>query len=288
VSAPPFYDAAAISRLLPPAEAVDALEAALRGGLDEEADPPRTGMPTPAGRVMLMPSAALGSAAGVKLATVAAENPRRGLPRINGVYALFDGETLVPTALLDGIGLTNVRTAAVTALAARLIADPASRRLVVFGRGPQSGAHVEALRAVLPIEHVDVLGRDDDRAPVAEADVICCCTTAREPLFDGDAVRDGAAVLAIGSHEAEAREVDERVAARAGAVLVESRSSALREAGDVIQAIAAGAIGEGDLVTLSELVRGDARLPGGGPRFYKGTGMAWQDLVVAAAVHARG
>jgi ornithine cyclodeaminase len=281
----PFVDAATIARRLPPRDAVDALEAALRGGLDPEADPPRSSVRAPGGELLVMPSAAAG-ALGVKLATVAPGNAARGLPRIQGVYALFDGETLAPLAMLDGIGLTNVRTAAVSALAARHLAAPGARRLVVFGRGPQSAAHVEALRAVLPIEAVEVLGRDDDRAAVAAADVVCCCTTAREPLFAGDDVPDHATVIAIGSHEPEAREVDERLAARA-AVVVESRGSALREAGDVIQAIEAGALAPDELVGLAPLVRGEVAPPAGAPRLFKSTGMAWEDLVIAAAVHAR-
>ena len=87
--------------------------------------------------------------------------------------------------------------------------------------------------------------------------MVCCCTTAREPLFDGEAVDREAVVVAIGSHEPEAREVDERLAGRA-TVVVESRESALREAGDVIQAIAADALHEDELVPLAALVRGDA------------------------------
>jgi len=115
--------------------------------------------------------------------------------------------------------------------------------------------------------------------------VVCCCTTAREPLFDGDAVGEEAVVVAIGSHEPEAREVDERLAGRA-TVVVESRASALREAGDVIQAIDAGVLREDELVGLAELVGGEASPAPGRPRFFKSTGMAWEDLVLAAAVHA--
>ena len=92
-------------------------------------------------------------------------------------------------------------------------------------------------------------------------------------------------MVAIGSHEPDAREVDERLAARA-TVVVESRESALREAGDVIQAIAADALHEGELVPLAALVRGDAAPEPGRPRLFKSTGMAWEDLVLAAAVHA--
>jgi ornithine cyclodeaminase/alanine dehydrogenase-like protein (mu-crystallin family) len=307
MSALPYIGAAQIAAALTPLEAVDALEAALRGGLDPEADPPRGAVGADAGEVLLMPSSAPG-AVGVKLVTVAPDNPTRGVPRIQGVYVLFDPGTLAPAALLDGIGLTDLRTSAVSALAVRHLAAPGARRLVVFGTGAQGWAHVGALRAVCPeIARVDVVARDrarveafvercarehgvDTRAAgpdaVAEADLVVCATTAREPLFDGARVRDGATVVAIGSHEPAAREVDERLAGRA-TVVVESRASALREAGDVIQAIDAGVLDAGALVPLAALVRGDARPVEGRPRMFKSTGMAWEDLVVAAAVHAR-
>ena len=138
-----------------------------------------------------------------------------GEPRIQGVCVVFDAATLAPVALVDGIALTNVRTPAVSALAVRALAAPDARRLLVFGRGPQAHGHVEAIRAVRPIEHVDMVGRDADGvdALVAAADIVCCATTAREPLFDGSLVADHATVVAIGSHEPDAREVDDALAA---------------------------------------------------------------------------
>jgi ornithine cyclodeaminase/alanine dehydrogenase-like protein (mu-crystallin family) len=299
----PFLDADAIAAALSPGGAVDALEAALRDGLDPEGDPPRSAVGAEAGEVLLMPSSAPG-AVGVKLVTVAPANPDRGHPRIQGVYVLFDPKTLAPAALLDGIGLTDLRTSAVSALAVRHLAAPGARRLLVFGTGAQARAHVGALRAVqAEIERVDVVARDRgrleafvawcaaehgvearvaDAGAVAEADLVVCATTAREPLFDGALVRDDATVVAIGSHEPEAREVDGRLAGRA-TVVVESRASAMREAGDVIRA----GLDPEALVPLAALVRGETRPARGRPRFFKSTGMAWEDLVVAAAVHAR-
>jgi ornithine cyclodeaminase len=259
---------------LDPRRAADALEAALTAGLDPEADPPRGVVDVEGGQLLVMASAAARHPV-VKLVTVG------GDPRVQGVCVVFDGETLAPRALVDGIALTNLRTAAVSALAVRHLAAPDASRLLVFGRGPQAHAHVEALRLERPIEHVELVGRDHGDVDVAAADIICCCTTAREPLFDGALVADHATVVAIGSHEPAVRETDDALAGRA-TIVVESRASALREAGDVIQAIAAGATTADALVTLSELVGGASIAPG--PRFFKSTGMSWEDAVVAAAL----
>jgi ornithine cyclodeaminase/alanine dehydrogenase-like protein (mu-crystallin family) len=272
----PFIDAAEVARRLAAPEAADALEAALLNGLDAEADPPRGAVEIDRGQLLLMPSGAAGDPV-VKLVTVGGE------PRIQGVCVVFDGATLAPLALVDGIAVTNVRTAAVSALAVRRLAVPDARRLLVFGRGPQAHGHVEALRAVRPIEQVDMVGRHHGPVDelVAAADIVCCCTTAREPLFDGTLVADHAVVVAIGSHEPEARETDEALAARA-TIVVESRGSALREAGDVILAIESGATTSRELVTLGELVRREAEPAAGRPVRIKSTCKAWADAVVAA------
>ena len=276
----PFLGADEVRRRLGVTEAVDALEAALLGGLDPEDDPPRGAVELDRGELLVMPSGAAHHPV-VKLVTIGGE------PRIQGLCVVFDRETLAPAALVDGIALTNLRTAAVSALAVRRLAVPDARRLLIFGRGPQAHAHEEAMRAVRPIELVDMVGRHQVRGGVDElvaaADVICCCTTAREPLFDGSLVADHAVVVAIGSHESDVRETDEALAARA-TIVVESRASALREAGDVILAIAAGATSQDELVTLAELIRGVAQPDPARPRFFKSTGMSWEDAVIAAAL----
>jgi ornithine cyclodeaminase/alanine dehydrogenase-like protein (mu-crystallin family) len=287
--------------------AVAALRAALAAGLDTESEPPRSSVKLGRGEVLVMPSAA-GPVAGVKLVSIVPGNPARGLPRIHGIYVLFDAETLVPRALLDGAALTALRTPAVSALGVDLVAPPGAERLVVFGTGPQAYGHVEALRAVRPLRSVRVVGRaptspTSGRASgldrfvrhfaaagldvaaagpeaVAGADVVACCTTARTPLFPGELLPPHAVVVAVGSHEPDAREVDTETVRRCGA-LVESRAAATREAGDIMQAIAGRAIGEDDLVTFADLVRGATPAR---PRLIKTVGMGWEDLVIAAAV----
>jgi ornithine cyclodeaminase/alanine dehydrogenase-like protein (mu-crystallin family) len=276
----PFLDRDEVRRRLGVTEAADALEAALRDGVDPEDDPPRGAVELERGELLVMPSGAAGHPV-VKLVTIG------GRPRIQGVCVVFDGDTLAPVALVDGIALTNLRTAAVSALAVRHLATPDARRLVVFGRGPQAHAHEEAMRAVRPVEQVDMVGRDQAREGVDElvaaADIVCCCTTAREPLFDGSLVAGHAVVVAIGSHEPDLRETDDALAERA-TIVVESRASALREAGDVILAIESGAASEDGLVTLAELVRGEAQPDPGRPRLFKSTGMSWEDAVIASAL----
>ncbi|MEU6713297.1 ornithine cyclodeaminase family protein [Nonomuraea sp. NPDC046802] len=314
----PYLDAATLERLVPLGRAVRILEDALRDGLDPEATPQRPVVDLPAGQLLLMP-AATRRYAGVKAVSVAPGNPGRGLPRIQGTYLLFDGDTLTPLAAMDGIALTSLRTPAVSALAVRHLADPGGGRLVVFGSGPQAWGHVLALREVRPITEVSVAGRDAGRAEalaarcralglpahaltsasdpgasqvaqtgvhdaVARADLIACCTTAERPLFPGKLARDGVTVVAVGSHEPGARELDGDLVARA-TVVVEARAAALEEAGDVIIPIRQGTITTGHLAgNLAELVAG-AVVAGPGPRVFKSTGMAWEDLVIAAAAY---
>ncbi len=302
---PPWIGAAELAGLLPVGDAVAALDGALRAGLDPEADPPRVRVEVEAGEVLLMPSAG-GGRAGVKIASVAPGNAARGLPRIQGAYLLLDGATLAPVALLDAAPLTALRTSAVSAVAVDHLAPAGASALLVYGTGPQAWGHVHAARAVRDVTSVAVGARDGAKAErfagelaragvpaqvagpraVEEADIVCCCTTAREPLFDSARLRPDATVVAIGSHERDAREVDAALVARA-LVVVEARSAALREAGDLAGELEARVIAPEDLHPMDALVRGDVAVEPGRPRLFKGVGMAWQDLVVAAAAVAR-
>ncbi|MEU8435763.1 ornithine cyclodeaminase family protein [Streptomyces sp. NPDC029216] len=311
MTGPLRLDAAETAGLITTAQAADALAGALRAGLDPEACPQRTGVAVPGGELLLMPAAS-GAYAGVKIAGVAPGNPARGLPRITGSHLLLDGPTLRPLALLDGAALTALRTPAVSVLALRYLTAPGRPlRLVLFGSGPQAYGHLEAVLELRELTEAVVVARDPGRAgelaaharalgvpartgtpqDVAGADLVLCCTTAREPLFDGRLVAPGAVVVAVGSHEPDARETDTALVRRA-AVYVESRAAALREAGDLLIPEAEGAIGPGHIHgTLADLVAG-RNVPGaqpGCPQLFKSVGMAWEDLAVAVAIyHATG
>jgi ornithine cyclodeaminase/alanine dehydrogenase-like protein (mu-crystallin family) len=295
-------DEQALRRLVPMTTAVRAVQQVIRGGFDPAADPLRGIVDVTNGQVLLMPSD-LGRYVGQKLATVAPGNPARGLERIQGVYLVLDGETLTPIAILDGTELTSLRTPAVSAAVLDVLAVPDASSLVVFGTGPQGIRHVEAMRAIRPVERVRFVGRDRDRAEAAvaavtapgldvavgtaddvrHADLVVCATTARAPLFDAGLVPDRAAVVAVGSHEPDARELPGALVARAQLV-VETPAVALREAGDVVLAVAAGDCDPERLVPLAEVLTGRVSPELDRPRVLKTSGMGWEDLAVAVAV----
>ncbi len=306
VSTLPVIDAARLAALLTDTDAVDALEAALLGGLDPASTgPARTRVPVPAGELLLMPAQA-GRYAAVKVAGLAPGNAAAGLPTLTGGCLLLDGATLQVLALVDAAALTALRTPAVSALAARHLVRPGTARLLLFGSGPQAYGHLRALSATLPeLREAVVVARDEGRAraladhaatlglaartgtaeDVRDADLICCCTSAREPLFDGGLVAADATVLAIGAHEPDARETDTALVGRA-TIIVEEAGIALAEAGDLVIPLAEGAFVPAHIAgDLAELVTGGLILPAGHPRLFKGVGMAWQDLVVAAAAY---
>ncbi|MGH3383805.1 MAG: ornithine cyclodeaminase family protein [Nocardioidaceae bacterium] len=276
----PYLDGEELRRLVGWPDAVDAIEQALLDGTAPGHTPLRTVVDVGAGQLLLMPAEA-GAYVGVKLASVRATAGDG--PRIQGVYVLFDAASLSPLALLDAVVLTQLRTAAVSAVAAKHLAVPDASRLVVFGRGPQAVGHVEALRCVRPIRQVTVVGRDRRGVEaLSDADLVACCTTAREPLFDSALLRPDATVVAVGSHEPDVREVDTALVRRA-TVVVETRASALAESGDVLLAVADGVhLDEAIDGEFADLVNGRVPVEPGRPRLFKSVGEAWGDLVLAS------
>ena len=283
--------------------AVHAVQAAFDAGLDPAADFERSVLDVPNGQLLLMPSSSP-RFLGVKVASVAPGNPALGLERIQGVYLLMDAETLSLVATIDGTALTTLRTPALSAAAADHLAPDRVDHLVIFGSGPQAWGHIQAMATIRDLGRVSIVGRDQGRAAdlaaratasgiaasvgtadsVRDAQLIVCATSARQPLFDGRLVPDDSCTIAVGSHELDAREFDSVLAARAQ-VVVEERSSALREPGDIIVPVTEGVLDPASLVPLRDILTGRTAVDAGRPRIFKSVGMSWEDLVIATAVY---
>lgn len=298
-------DAPALAAALPMVAAIDALDAGLREPL--ASTPLRSVVETPAGTLLVMPAFSE-AVLGTKLVTLTPGNPGRGLPYLHATYVLSDGPTQAPVAVIDGTALTALRTAAMSGLATRHLARPDARRLVVFGAGALAGPHVEAMRAVRPVEEVVVVTRGRARGEalvaalaatglaarlgtaedVAAADLVCTCTTSDVPVFDGRTLAPGAHVNAVGAFRATTRELDGATLARAAAVVVETAEILGAECGAVLLARAEGSLPDGAPVhDLERMLAGPPlRTRGDEITVWLSSGAAFEDLVVARAAVA--
>ena len=295
--------------------AVNAIEEALLGGLDPAGDLPRSILPIEKGELLLMPSTSV-EGSGIKVLTIAPNNPALNEPRIQGIYLLFDKDNLAISSILDGAALTTYRTPAISLAAVRKALELSGGEIsvVVFGSGPQAISHIQTLAVldskvssvvfvVRDIEKaqkripdvakmglasdctIHILGADSHEVNqhLQQADLVIAATTARTPLFDSTLLKQSVIVIAVGSHEPDVREIDSKLVARAQ-VVVETRASALREAGDVIMAIEDGSITVQSLHELADVVCGRTTLNREQPIFFKSSGMSWEDLVIARAI----
>ena len=174
----------------------------------------------------------------LKEIVIAPGNPARGLDAHQGAVLLHDGETGELRALLNASAITEIRTAAVSAVATRALAPPGARTVAILGGGVQARSHGEAMRAVLPDAEIRAWERRDGGTPedaLREADVVCTCTSAREPILRREWLAPGAHVNAVGSSVPTARELDADTIA-AASLFVDRRESALHEAGDLLLA----------------------------------------------------
>ena len=292
------------------ASLVDALREAFAAGATA---PVRSSFPvTPGGdRLLLMPAWDGRGGLGVKIVTVFPGNRERGLPSVGALYVLMDGTTGHAVALIDGEALTLRRTAAASALAATYLARPDARTLLVVGTGALAPFMAEAHGALRRLDRVLVWGRHADRAgrtaaalvargmpamavadldrALAEADIVSCATTAREPILRGARVRPGTHVDLVGAFTRDMRESDDDLVARAE-VFVDTYAGALKEAGDLVQPIEQGAIAREHVrAELAELAAGTH--PGRSGRdaitLFKSVGTALEDLCAARLVAAR-
>ncbi|RUJ24161.1 ornithine cyclodeaminase family protein [Pseudomonas aeruginosa] len=269
---------------------------ALRIGLAKPCSAPlRSCHALPAQASLLqMPVWQAGEGIGVKLVTVFPGNGARGLPAVAAVFALFDGEDGRPLALLEASELTARRTACSSALAADYLARDDARRLLVVGCGTLAAHMVRAHACVRDYRHIDIWGRDPAkaaalaarlRAAVEAADCVSCVTTSREALVRGAWLKPGVHLDLVGAFLPSMRETDALAVVRAR-VVVDTRAGALEEAGDLLQAIAEGAIGREAISTeLRDLLGGAGRRGDPGEiTLFKSVGYALEDLVAARRV----
>jgi ornithine cyclodeaminase len=304
-----IYDASATAAALPYERLVPALEQMFARGCEV---PPRHvhEVPSDSGSFtsLLMPAWLPGRYYGVKTINIAPGNAKRGLPGLHATYLLYDGSTGVPLALMDGDVITTRRTAAASALAARWLARPDARRLLVVGAGRIARELPAAYRAVRAIEEVAVWARApgsaqmlaqvwrgqelrasvvaDLDAACAKADIVSCATLATEPLVHGACLRAGTHLDLIGSFTPAMREADDDCFA--GAALFVDTEEALRKSGELLGPLARGVFTAADVRgTLATLAREETtgRSDNDERTVFKSVGTALEDLAAAILVY---
>lgn len=290
-----------------PADAVAKLRETLRNGFDPAGDQSRSAVPVENGEFLIMPSTT-SSAFGIKLLSVAPPGYQDDLPRIQGSYLLFDGTTLSPKALIDGIAVTNLRTPAVSIscvydfLVDGSSESPAPLHVAIFGTGPQGQAHAATVESTFSNREISITflsrtepdnledrytwvqaGSRQAREVTRAADLVLCTTTASEPILTQNDVSDSAVIVAVGSHSPQARELASDLVASA-TVIVEDMGATLREGGDIIQPLNEGVINKADLLSYADVVSGKVPVTRDKPIVFKFTGMPWEDLALAEAI----
>ena len=290
----PYFDEAAVRRVLRYDELIPAMERALADfSTGKVLQPVRTILPVAEhhGFFGVMP-AVYGGVMGAKLVTLYPGNAGTALPTHQGIIALLRATTGEPLAMMDGRLITEMRTAAVTAVAVKHLSKPDAKVLAILGSGVQARAHFTALRCVRQFEEVRVWSRNAANATVfadeigaramtaedavRDADVVVTVTHASEPILHGAWVKPGAVVNAVGAVGASNREVDDEV--MQGAVIVDSREAAKVEAGEIL--IAGATI----YAELGEIVAGTKAKPSVERVVFKSLGLAVEDLAAGKLV----
>jgi ornithine cyclodeaminase/alanine dehydrogenase-like protein (mu-crystallin family) len=256
--------------------------------------PVRSIIPVPArgGWFGVMP-AVYDAVMGAKLVTFYPGNAALAKHTHMAVIQLFRADTGEPLATMDGRLITEMRTAAVSAVAIDLLAPKEAKVLAILGSGVQARSHVRALEGIRSFTEVRVWSRSQDHAQqfaaeigaqvttaeeaVSGADVVLTLTSAAQPILKGKWLSPDAMVCAIGAATPERRELDEET--MQGAIVVESRESAAREAGDIVLARAQITAEIGELLNGAQFDRGDR------PVVFKSVGIAVEDIAAAKLVY---
>jgi ornithine cyclodeaminase len=291
---------------------IEAMKAAFGQFSTGQADVPlrsRVAVPQQDGVALFMPAyLAQSDDLAVKVVTLFPNNLRRGEPMIYATVLVLDTETGRPLALLEGSALTAIRTGAGSGAATDLLARPDAETAAIIGSGVQARTQLEAVCTVRPIRTVWLYSPNQQHAaafaeemagqgpipadirPVSSAneavkaaDIICTATTSSSPVFDGRNVKTGTHINAVGSYTPQMQEIDAETISRS-LVVVDSRESALAEAGDLIVPLQAGEITESDIhAEIGEIVTGtrDGRTSPDQITYFKSCGLAVQDAAAA-------
>jgi ornithine cyclodeaminase/alanine dehydrogenase-like protein (mu-crystallin family) len=298
-------DADEVTTACPMADCIDEMEDVFAlHGQGKVDSPLRSRLSVPHGDILVMPSMAkrAKAEASVKVVSIFPKN-KAGVPSINAVTILVDGETGEPKGMLSGGVLTAIRTGAVSGLSCRYLARKDSKTMGIVGAGGMAYQQVNGVVSELrSISNVRIFSMDPagskalakrcadslkvEASVVAEvdrcvrgSDVLVTATTSRTPVFRGSVVEEGTHVIAMGSYRPETREVDSDFVSRAS-IFVDSKEAVLEEAGDLLIPISEGRLSKSAIkAELSELVSGKKR--GRASRseitFFKCVGLAFED-----------
>jgi ornithine cyclodeaminase/alanine dehydrogenase-like protein (mu-crystallin family) len=290
----PYFSEAAVANVLRYEDLIPAVERALIDFSSAKVlQPVRSILPVSQfhGFFGIMPSV-YGDIMGAKLVTLFPNNGEIGLPTHQGIIVLFRATTGEPLAMLDGRLITEMRTAAVTAVATKLLANPSAKVLAILGSGVQARSHWKALRLVRDFSEVRIWSRTPAHAQalaaevggtatsaeeaVRSADVVVAVANVSDPIVFGRWLKPGALVNAVGTVGATKRELDDTV--MQGAVVVDSREAALVESGDVLLS------GATIYAELGEILAGKKPRPSAETTVFKSLGLAVEDLAAAGLV----
>ena len=246
----------------------------------------------PGGFLGLMP-ALTPDGLGLKVVTFYPSNAERGIPTHMATIFLLDPHTGTPLAIMDGRLITEMRTAAASAAATKLLASPDAKVLAILGSGVQARSHVEALRIVRPFEEIRVWSPTPEHAKrfaqeigatatsaedaVRDADVIVTVTSSKTPILKGAWLKAGSHVNGIGACRPDWRELDDD--AMANVLFVDSREGAMKESGDVILS------GAKIYAEVGEALAGKVPARANETTIFKSLGMAVEDIAAAMLVY---
>ena len=297
-----------VKKALPMPKAIEAMKQAF-GQLSagQTTMPLRGRIATDKGVTLLMPAYLHQSRdLGIKVVSIYTGNPSLGLPTTAGTVLVLDPQTGLPLAFMEANSLTAIRTGATGGLAADILARKNARTVALFGAGIQARTQLQAVLTVRPIQEVNLFDISQAAAKgladevvtwpnppvvnvvsspgeaVQDVDVVIAATTSETPVFDGNDLKPGTHVTAVGSFSPDVQEIDE-VTVRRSRIVVDFRQACLEEAGDLI--VPKATID----AEIGEIINGDK--PGRQSEeeitFFKTVGVAVQDSVASAAVLAR-